>query len=54
MRKKNNKAFTMVELLAAITILGLLMSVAIIGVTRVMEKAKREYYKNQNDILYSK
>lgn len=49
MAKKNNKGFTMVELLAAMTILGLLMSVAIISITRLMDKSKREYYKNQND-----
>ena len=39
----------MVELLATITILGLLMSVGVISISRIMDKAKKAYYDNQND-----
>lgn len=49
MKKKNSKAFTMIELLAAITILGILMSTAVFSVSKIIDNVKREYYKNQND-----
>ena len=49
MKVKNSKAFTMVELLGAITILGILMSVAVFSISKVIDNAKREYYENQND-----
>ena len=36
---KNNKGFTMVELLAAVTILGILATIAIVSVTNTIEKS---------------
>lgn len=39
---KNKKGFTMVELLAVITIIGILSSVAVAGVTQYLNKAKKQ------------
>ncbi len=47
--KLNKKGFTMVEILAAVTILGILTVVAVVGISRVMDNAKKEYYKNQEE-----
>lgn len=49
MVKIGKKAFTMVELLATITILGIVTVVAVVSVSRVMTNAKNEYYKGQED-----
>ena len=43
--KLNKKGFTLVELLAVITILGILMSVAIGAVSWILESAKDNFYK---------
>ena len=42
--KNEDKAFTMVELLATIVILGVVMMIAVTSITRMLEKAKKEYY----------
>ena len=43
---KNSKGFTLVELLAAIVILGLLASVGVMSIHSVVEKSKENYYKS--------
>ena len=48
---KNNKGFTMVELLAAVTILGILATIAIVSVTNTIEKSHKEYDKKQNKLF---
>ena len=48
---KNHKGFTMVELLAAVTILGILATIAIVSVTNTMEKSHKEYDKKQNKLF---
>ena len=48
---KNNKGFTMVELLAAVTILGILATIAIVSVTNTMEKSHKEYDEKQNKLF---
>ena len=48
---KNNKGFTFVEILAAVTILGILSVIAISGVSRILERSHNEYYKNQEKNL---
>ena len=49
MNKMNKKGFTMVELLGVIVILGILSIISIVAIQRVMDKAKKEYYKTQKD-----
>ena len=51
--KLNKKGFTLVELLAVITILGILMSVAIGAVSWILESAKDNFYKTlEKNILF--
>ena len=45
--KKSNRGFSLVELLAAIVIMGILSGIAVVGVTFLLNKAGREYYKAQ-------
>ncbi|MBQ2909184.1 MAG: type II secretion system protein [Bacilli bacterium] len=40
----NKKGFTLIEILAAITILGILMGIAIVSVTKVIENGKKKHY----------
>ena len=44
MKIKNNKGFTMVELLAAIVILGILSAVAIGAVSWILQRSRENYY----------
>ena len=41
---KKNKGFTMVELLAAITILGIIMMIAVPNVLSIIDKNKKRTY----------
>lgn len=43
--KLKNKGFTLVELLATVTILGILMGAAVIGVSSAQRKSRMESYK---------
>lgn len=45
MTLKNNKGFTLVELLATVTILGILSVIAISSVSGLLEKGRTEHYK---------
>ena len=55
--KKNKgfkfKGFTFIELLAAVTILGIISVIAISGVSRILERSHDEYYKN-HEFFYHK
>ena len=51
MKKFGYKGFSLVELLVAIVILGMLMSVAVISATRWLDKAKKDYYESLNKNL---
>ncbi len=44
---KDNKGFTMVELLAVIVVLAIMMGIAIPAVTHYVNKGKDSYYENQ-------
>ena len=44
-KKKNNRGFTFVEILAVIIIIGVLSSIAIVGVTKYRDKAKDKDYE---------
>ncbi len=49
MYKKKNKGFSLIEILAAIVILGLLSTIAIVSVNYILQKAEQEYYEAQKD-----
>lgn len=49
--KQNNKGFTIVEILAAVTILGILSLIAIVSVSSVLDRAEENHYKTQTDTL---
>ena len=49
--RNNKKGFSMIELLAAVTILGILSIIGIVAVTRILSKAHEEYYKNSEKNL---
>ena len=42
--KKNKRGFTLIEILAAITILGILMGIAIVSVTTEIQNGKKKHY----------
>ena len=50
MREKK-KGFTIIELLATIIIIGLLVSIAYISVTSILDNGDNNYYKSQEDML---
>ena len=47
MFRRNNKGFSLVELLAAIVIMGILTGIGIVSVTYLINKTEKEYYKAQ-------
>ncbi len=49
--KNNKKGFTLVEILAAVTILGIISVIAIVSVTNVIEKAKVKHYTTAEEQL---
>ncbi len=49
--KLNNKGFSFVELLAAVAILAILSSFAIVGVSSILDKSHKEYYNNERKNL---
>lgn len=46
---KNNKGLTLVELLAVIAIIGILSSLAVTAVSKLLDRSKENYYKDQED-----
>ena len=46
-----DKGFTLVELLAAITILGILMFIGVVAITNVFDNTKDNYYKSMENTL---
>ena len=48
-KKRNNGGFSLVELLAAIVIMGILTGVAIVSVSYLLGKADKSYYEAQED-----
>ena len=43
---KNNKGFTLIEVLAVIVLLGIIMSVAIVAISGYVEESKLKTYVN--------
>ncbi len=50
--KKNNLGFSLIELLAAITILGVIMGGAVIGVSRYLDRARNQSYESMEKGAY--
>ena len=50
-KKKQYKGFTLIEILAAITILGILTGIAIVSVTKIIENGKKEHYDTAEENL---
>ena len=50
---KNRKGFTMVELLAVITIMGILAGIGVVSIQRAQDKARVDFYKSQRSSLTS-
>ena len=48
---KNRKGFTMVELLAVITIMGILMGIGVVSVQKAINKSRENFYKSQRSTL---
>ena len=48
-KMKNNKGFTMIELLVTVVILGILSTIAIGSVQRILDNSKDEYYSSQEE-----
>lgn len=46
---RNKKGFTLIELLAVIIILGILMTVAVVGVTRYINDSRRSTYATSSE-----
>ncbi len=49
--KMNNKGFSMVEILAVVVILGVLSTIGIVSVTKLIENSRKHYYEAQSDQL---
>ena len=49
--KINNRGFSMVEILAVVVILGVLSTVGIVSVSRLIENSRKHYYEAQADQL---
>ena len=49
--RKNKKGFTLIEILAAVTILGVLSIVAVVSVNKIIQKAKQNHYITAEDNL---
>lgn len=50
--KQNNKGFTLIEILAAVVLIGILSGVAITGVNRYLEKTRQQAYEAIEETLY--
>ena len=50
-KDRNNKGFSMIELLAVVVILGVVSIIGIVSVTRLIESSKQHYYESQQSQL---
>lgn len=51
MKEKNNRGFSLVELLATVVILGILSAVAIVGVNSIIKSAEKKHYDTQKNTM---
>lgn len=50
---RNNKGFTLVELLATIAILGIMSGIAVMSVSKILNNAKNSYYDSLRNTIIS-
>ncbi|MBO4601395.1 MAG: prepilin-type N-terminal cleavage/methylation domain-containing protein [Bacilli bacterium] len=48
---KNKKGFTMIELLAVIVVLGVIISIASLSISKIMEKNKQKAYETKVEVI---
>ena len=48
---KNNKGFTLIEILAAVTILAIISTISVVAVTRYVEKTKVKSYETMYKVF---
>lgn len=51
MKRKNNKGFTLIEILAAVVILGIISTIAVPAVTHFIEKSRQKSYETMEKSL---
>jgi len=51
MTRRNNKGFTMIEILAAITIMGILLMLVVPGVSKLMKGFREDYYEELEETV---
>ena len=49
----NKKGFTMIELLATITLLGIMLTLAVVSVSKYLDQTKNTIYKDYEEIINS-
>jgi len=49
--KENKKGFTLIEVLAAVTILGLLITLVVSSYNTIVQRAKVKYYQKQKELV---
>ncbi len=50
-KRVNKKGFTLVEVIAVVVILGVMLTAAIVGYSKYIEKSKKNYYEKQKDLV---
>ena len=50
-KKISQRGFTLIEILAAITILGILTAIAVVSVTKIIENGKEKHYTTAEENL---
>ena len=53
MKNKNNRGFTLIEIIAAVVIMGILSGVAVVAVNRFTQRARNRDYDTMTQSLYS-
>lgn len=51
MKRINNKGFSLIEILAVVVILGIVSTIGIFSVTRLIDSSKKHYYESQQNNL---
>ena len=49
---KNNKGFTLIEMLGTIVVLGILSTIAVLSVTKILNNSKQKAYETMSQSIY--